>query len=69
MTVSDECINCGACVNECESNAIYNCGDEYTLNGKTMPALSEDHSFIVPELCQNCKACADVCAVGAIQES
>lgn len=69
MVVTDECINCAACIEECEHNAIYNAGDEYTVNGETRPALSEDHTFIVPELCDNCKSCAEVCAVDAIVEA
>lgn len=69
MVVTDECINCAACIEECEHNAIYNAGEEYKLGEVTQPALSEDHTFIVPELCDNCKSCAEVCAVDAIVEA
>lgn len=69
MVVTDECINCAACIEECEHNAIYNAGDEYTVNGETRPPLSDDHTFIVPDLCDNCKSCAEVCAVDAIVEA
>lgn len=68
MYITEECINCSACVDECENDAIYNAGEEYELNGETKEALSEEYSFIVPELCNDCKSCVDVCAVDAIEE-
>lgn len=68
MVVTDECINCAACIEECEHNAIYNAGDDYEVDGVTKSPLSEEHTFIVPELCDNCKSCAEVCAVDAIVE-
>jgi ferredoxin len=68
MKITDECINCAACVDECEHNAIYNAGDDYTVNGESFSALSQDHTYIVPELCNNCKSCVEVCAVDAIVE-
>ncbi|MCU7495983.1 MAG: 4Fe-4S binding protein [Ignavibacteria bacterium] len=66
MKITDECISCSACVEECEKGAIYNAGESYELNGTTFPALSEDHTYIVPELCQNCGDCQEACAVDAI---
>ncbi|MBU1095253.1 MAG: hypothetical protein CVV23_08765 [Ignavibacteriae bacterium HGW-Ignavibacteriae-2] len=69
MRVTDECINCSACIDECESNAIYNAGESYSVNGETKEALSEDYTFIVPELCNDCKSCVEVCAVDAIVEN
>jgi ferredoxin len=66
MVISDECISCSACVSECENNAIYNAGESYSINGVEKPALSEDHTFIVPELCTSCGTCKEVCAVEAI---
>ncbi len=68
MYITEECINCSACVDECENDAIYNAGEEYELNGESKEALSEEYSFIVPELCNDCKSCVDVCAVDAIEE-
>jgi ferredoxin len=68
MVITDECINCAACIDECENDAIYEAGTEYTVDGETKPAMSDDFTFIVPELCNDCKACADVCAVDAIEE-
>lgn len=68
MKITEECINCSACVDECEHDAIYNAGETYELNGEPKEALSEDYSFIVPELCDECKSCVEVCAVDAIIE-
>ncbi|MCU7492902.1 MAG: 4Fe-4S binding protein [Ignavibacteria bacterium] len=67
MVITDECISCAACVEECEKGAIHNAGESYTYNGEEKAALSEDHTFIAPELCQDCGDCQDVCAVEAIQ--
>ncbi len=66
MKITDECISCSACVDECPSNAIYNSGIEYELNGQTFPALSEEHPYIVAELCDDCKSCVEVCPVDSI---
>lgn len=68
MYINEECINCSACIDECENDAIYNAGEEYTVNGETKEAMSDEISFIVPELCNDCKSCVDVCAVDAIEE-
>ncbi|MBI9073607.1 MAG: 4Fe-4S dicluster domain-containing protein [Melioribacteraceae bacterium] len=69
MVITDECINCAACMDECDNSAIYNADEEYELNGETKPALSEDHTYIVPELCTDCEDCVDVCAVDAIEKA
>ena len=68
MKITEECINCSACVDECESNAIYNAGEEHAVNGESKSALSDEHTYIVPELCNTCKSCVEVCAVDAIIE-
>ena len=68
MYITDDCINCAACIDECESNAIYEAGSEYTLDGETKPALSDEFTFIVPKFCTDCKSCVEVCATDAIQE-
>jgi len=68
MVITDECISCNACIDECPNNAIYYPGAEYELDGKSNPALSEDHPYIVQELCDNCKNCNDVCPVESITE-
>ena len=48
--ISDECIACGTCIDECPVEAISE-GDIYVID---------------PELCTDCGACADVCPVEAI---
>ncbi|HEX2866711.1 MAG TPA: 4Fe-4S dicluster domain-containing protein [Ignavibacteriales bacterium] len=67
MLVTDECISCQACVDECDKNAIYAAGESYTVNGEEMAPISEDHTFIAPELCEECGDCKEVCAVDAIE--
>lgn len=69
MKIIDECISCNACVDECPSNAIQNAGADYEVNGETKAALSEDHPFIVPEMCDDCKTCVEVCPVESIMEN
>jgi NAD-dependent dihydropyrimidine dehydrogenase PreA subunit len=66
MNITDDCISCSACIDECPSNAIYNAGSEYELNGQTLAPLSEDHPFVVGELCDDCKSCVEVCPTEAI---
>ncbi|MBN1300498.1 MAG: 4Fe-4S binding protein [Melioribacteraceae bacterium] len=68
MFITEECINCAACLDECENDAIYNAGEDYVLSGESKTALSDEHTYIVPELCNDCKSCLDVCAVDAIVE-
>lgn len=71
LKITDECINCGACQPECPNEAIYPSGEDYVLNGKTYPALSQDYSYIVPDKCTECvgfhdaPACAAVCPTDA----
>ncbi len=48
--ISDECIACGTCIDECPVDAIAE-GDIYTID---------------PELCTDCGSCAEVCPVDAI---
>lgn len=49
--ISDECIACGACVDECPTDAIKEGDEKY---------------YIVPEDCIDCGACVDVCPTDAI---
>jgi len=49
--ITDECIACGACEDECPVEAISEGEDIYVIN---------------PELCTECGACADLCPVEAI---
>ncbi len=49
--ISDECILCGACVDECPVDAI---------------SEGEEKYHIDPETCIDCEACVDACPVEAI---
>ncbi len=48
--ISDDCIACGTCIDECPVEAISE-GDIYSIN---------------PEICTDCGTCADVCPSEAI---
>lgn len=50
LTISGECIACGACVTACPVNAIVAAGDLYAIT----------------ENCTECRACLDICPVAAI---
>ncbi len=68
-TITNECINCGACEPECPNTAIYAGGAPWELNGATSPAIAQDIYYIVPSKCTECvgffdhEACAAVCPV------
>ena len=49
-TITDECIACGACENECVEGAISENNGAFVVNAS---------------LCRGCGTCADVCPVGA----
>jgi len=49
-TITDECIACGACANECAEDAIYEKNGVFVIDSS---------------LCRGCGTCADVCPVGA----
>ena len=51
--ISDECISCGACVDECPVEAISEGDDIYIIDA---------------ELCTDCGACVEVCPSDAISE-
>ncbi len=68
--ITEECINCGACVPVCPNTAIYEGGVEWeATNGEKHDAISETVFYIVPEKCTECvgffdkEQCADVCPV------
>ncbi len=50
-SITDECIACGSCEEECPVKAISEGEDKYVID---------------PDLCTDCGACADVCPVEAI---
>jgi len=50
--ISDNCIACGTCLNECPVDAISE-GEIYLID---------------PSLCIDCTACVEVCPVDAISE-
>ena len=52
--ISDECVACGACSEECPVGAISEGEGKYNID---------------PELCISCGACAGVCPVGAPSEA
>jgi ferredoxin len=77
--ITDECINCDLCAQECPNTAIYPAGEPYTLaEGTTLSddeekdALNEDVYYVVPEKCTECVGhfdepqCMTVCPVEAI---
>ncbi len=51
--ITDECISCGVCVDECAVAAISEGEDKYVID---------------PEKCTDCGSCAEVCPTEAIKE-
>ncbi len=51
--ITDICVSCGTCANECPMGAI---------------SEGESHYEIDPDSCIGCGTCASVCPTGAIQE-
>ena len=49
-TISEECINCGACASECPTEAISEGATQYVIES---------------DKCIDCGACAGVCPVDA----
>lgn len=52
--ISNECISCGACADECPTSAISEGATQYEIDADT---------------CIDCSACVDVCPTGAISAS
>ena len=51
--ITDECVSCGTCAEECPSEAI---------------SEGEDIYVIDQEKCTECETCVEVCPTGAIIE-
>lgn len=58
--ITDDCLNCGTCIAECPNIAIYKNGDSWEFLGETHPALDDQHYYIVPDKCTECKGFHDV---------
>jgi ferredoxin len=67
--ITEECINCGACLPRCPNNAIYVGGEPWELNGASHDAIAPDVYYIAPEKCTECvgffdhEECAAACPV------
>lgn len=58
VMITDECINCDACIEECPATAI--------VNADESPLVSGEYTYVKPEKCIECvdaavPKCADVC--------
>lgn len=72
VIITSDCINCGACAVECPTEAIYEPDRSYELNGKFFDPVSEDHFFIVNEICNECDGfdtirCIAICPMDAFE--
>jgi ferredoxin len=67
--ITEECINCGACLPRCPNNAIYVGGEQWELDGTAHDAIAPDIYYIAPEKCTECvgffdhEECAAACPV------
>ncbi len=73
MMINEDCINCGACAVECPTEAIYEPGEKYYINGKIHSAISDEHLFIVMTKCNECLdftkiKCVSICPMDAIKK-
>ncbi len=76
IKITDDCINCDACISECPNNAIYEPDEEWAFADGTAMDVDEKHEpqsdefyYIVADKCTECKGfhdepqCAAVCPV------
>ena len=73
MIINDDCINCGACAVECPTEAIFEPGESYEVNGKFYNPVSKEHFYIVTDFCNECAGfskikCIAVCPMDAIKK-
>jgi ferredoxin len=67
--ITEECINCGACLPRCPNQAIYEGGQSSELKGAMRAPLAEDIYYIAPDKCTECvgffdhEECAAACPV------
>lgn len=68
MRITDDCINCGACLDQCPNHAIYGPGLNWDSSHDCYPSelkenqdskevfqpLSDDYYYIVPKKCTEC---------------
>jgi ferredoxin len=71
MMITENCINCGACAVECPTEAIFEPGENWKILGKSFLALSNEHFFIVKDICDECLSlkkirCISVCPMDSI---
>jgi len=74
MMINDDCINCGACLVECPAEAIYETTKNYEVADKYYNSISNEHFYIVTELCDECVGfnktkCVLVCPMNAIKKT
>ncbi len=58
--ITNECINCGACLYECPANAVYQAGKYWEHKNILNPPLEEEFYFIVPDKCHECEGHSDI---------
>ena len=51
--ITDACLKCGSCAEQCPVEAIYEGEDKYVIN---------------PDICVSCGSCAEQCPADAIEE-
>jgi len=54
LMITEECINCSACIPECPNTAIYEPSDPWELFGESYEALNDELTYIVPDKCTEC---------------